>query len=53
MNHPPEYYADKPNLVRLAREISSSKHPEQLLNALAIILSDYAQGRQDAKAVAE
>lgn len=46
MKHPPEYYADKPNLVRLAREISSSKHPKQLLNALDIILSAYAQGRQ-------
>lgn len=46
MKHPPEYYAEKPNLVRLAKEISSSKHPEQLLNALAIILSDSDQGRQ-------
>lgn len=46
MKHPPEYYADRPNLMRLAREISSSKHPEQILNALGMILSGYAQGRQ-------
>lgn len=40
MNHPPEYYTSRPNLLRVAREIAAMEHPERAVEALGAVLAD-------------
>lgn len=42
MKHPPEYYASKPNLLRVAQEIAACENPERIANALMSMLEAYA-----------
>ncbi|MBD5130476.1 MAG: hypothetical protein HDT43_11255 [Ruminococcaceae bacterium] len=39
MNHSPEYYTSRPNLLRVAREIATYKNPERVVNALTAVLA--------------
>lgn len=42
----PKQYADKPNLWRVACELSTYKEPHKVLNALMAILSADMKGEQ-------
>lgn len=42
MNYTPEHYADKPNLLRLARVIAAGRNPERVVNALFQMLANCA-----------
>lgn len=43
MNHTPEYYASRPNLLRVATEISKMNHPERVEDALTQPLAAHAE----------
>lgn len=43
MNHPPEYYASKPNLLRVAQEIAKMDHPGRVVNVLFQVLAGHAE----------
>lgn len=38
MNYTPEHYADRPNLLRLARTIAACKYPGQVADTLTAVL---------------
>lgn len=40
MNHSPEYYTSRPNLLRVAQEIAAMEHPERAVEALGAVLAD-------------
>lgn len=44
----PEKYANRPNLYRLACELSTYENPDRVLNALKAVLSANVKGGQEA-----
>lgn len=41
MNRTSEYYASRPNLMRLARELATYEDPDRVLNALGALLAEH------------
>ena len=48
MNYTPEHYADKPNLLRLARIIAACKHPGRVADTLAAALTAHRAAERPA-----